>query len=84
MYFLDIAPHISVASGNTDELAAGITSSVSHCGGKRSSLLLRLFPGAGQQVFQQFRDDEQARPAVLIGAAGFVRRAEGADAGPLF
>lgn len=33
---------------------------------------LRLFPGAGQQVFQQFRDDEQARPAVFIGAAGFV------------
>ena len=43
-----------------------------------------IFPGAGQQVFQQFRDDEQARPAVFIGAAGIVRRSEGADAGPLF
>ena len=44
--------------------------------------MLHLFLGAGQQVFQKFRDDEQARPAVFIGAAGFGRRAEGADAGP--
>lgn len=29
--------------------------------------MLHLFLGAGQQVFQKFRDDEQARPAVFIG-----------------